>query len=107
VPAADVAEPAQLEAAEPEPAQPEPAPAPEPVPAAGAAAGAVAAAGGAFLQSVTHLQGASDLEAAGAAALQAGDYVEAIRQYGAALRRLRAGGDGAPGPGEAARGERA
>jgi hypothetical protein len=76
-------------------------------PPAGAAAatGAAAVAGGAFLQSVTHLQGASDLEAAGAAALQAGDYVEAIRQYGAALRRLRAGTDGAPGPGDAARGE--
>jgi hypothetical protein len=54
---------------------------------------------------VTHLQGASDLEAAGAAALQAGDYVEAIRQYGAALRRLRTGGDSVPEAGDAARGE--
>jgi tetratricopeptide (TPR) repeat protein len=95
-------------------APPAPTPEPEPAPAAEIAAPGppappapvpVGAAGGAFLQSVTHLQGASDLEAAGAAALQAGDYVEAIRQYGAALRRLRTGGDSVPEAGDAARGE--
>jgi hypothetical protein len=47
------------------------------------------------LQSLTHLRGAGELETAGAAALQAGDYVQAIRHFGAALRRLRAGNEGA------------
>ena len=68
--------------AAPQPAAPQPA-APQP--------GAGAAAYGAFLQSVTHLQGAGDLEAAGEEALRSGDYVAAIRHFGAALRRLRGG----------------
>jgi hypothetical protein len=60
-----------------------------------AAAAPAPAAEGAVLQSLTQLRGASELESAGAAALQAGDYVQAINHFGAALRRLRAGNDGA------------
>jgi hypothetical protein len=46
---------------------------------------------------VTRLQGAAELVAAGAAALQAGDYLVAMRHYGAAVRRLRPDGEGGAG----------
>jgi hypothetical protein len=43
----------------------------------------------AYLQSLTLVQGAADLAAAGDEAMQRGDYITAIQSYGAALRRLR------------------